>query len=32
MAAIPLSGWLMGFAKGSQIVYFSILPIPDLLG
>lgn len=31
MVAIPLSGWLMSSAKGFQTVYFSILPIPDLL-
>lgn len=31
MFAIPLSGWLMSSAKGFQTVYFSVLPIPDLL-
>jgi cytochrome b561 len=31
MIVIPLSGWLMGSAKGFQTVYFGVLPIPDLL-
>ena len=31
MIAIPLSGWLMSSAKGFQVVYFGVLPIPDLL-
>jgi cytochrome b561 len=29
--AIPLSGWLMSSAFGFQVVYFGVLPIPDLL-
>jgi cytochrome b561 len=29
--AIPLSGWLMSSASGFQVVYLSVLPIPDLL-
>ena len=32
MAAIPLSGWLMSSAKGFQVVYFGVLPLPDLVG
>jgi cytochrome b561 len=31
MVVIPLSGWLMGSAKGVQTVWFGVLPIPDLL-
>lgn len=31
MLVIPLSGWLMSSAKGIQVVYFGVLPIPDLL-
>lgn len=30
--AIPLSGWLMSSASGFQVVYFEVLPIPDLVG
>lgn len=29
--AIPLSGWLMSSAFGFQVIYFGVLPIPDLL-
>ena len=29
--AIPLSGWLMSFAKGVQTVWFGVLPLPDLV-
>lgn len=29
--AAPLSGWLMGSAKGIQTVWFGVLPLPDLL-
>lgn len=32
MFAIPLSGWLMSSAKGFPVVYFQILPLPDLIG
>ena len=32
MAAVPLSGWLMSSAKGFQVVYLGLLPIPDLVG
>lgn len=28
---IPLSGWLMSSALGVQVVYFGVLPLPDLL-
>ncbi len=29
---IPLSGWLMSSAYGVQVVYFGVLPLPDLIG
>ena len=29
--AIPISGWLMSSASGFQVVYLSMIPIPDLL-
>jgi len=32
MFLVPLSGWLMSSAKGFQVVYFGVLPIPDLIG
>ncbi|MDD3352262.1 cytochrome b [Zoogloea sp.] len=32
MVLVPLSGWLMSSAKGFQVVYFGVLPIPDLMG
>lgn len=28
---IPISGWLMSSAFGFQVVYFGVIPIPDLL-
>jgi len=28
---IPLSGWLMSSALGVQVVYFGVLPLPDLV-
>ena len=31
MFAVPLSGWLMSSAKGFQVVYFGVLPLPDLI-
>jgi cytochrome b561 len=31
MVAIPISGWLMSSADGFQVVYFGVLPLPDLL-
>ena len=31
MFAIPLSGWLMSSAKGFPVVYFGLLPLPDLV-
>ena len=31
MAAVPLTGWLMSSAKGFQVVYLGVIPIPDLL-
>lgn len=32
MLAIPLSGWLMSSAQGFQVVWFGVLPLPDLVG
>jgi cytochrome b561 len=32
MFAVPLSGWLMSSAKGFPVVYFGVLPLPDLVG
>lgn len=32
MIAIPLSGWLMSSAKGFPVVWFGVLPLPDLVG
>jgi cytochrome b561 len=29
--AIPISGWLMSSASGFQVVYFGLVPLPDLL-
>lgn len=31
MFAVPLSGWLMSSAKGFQVVYLGLLPLPDLV-
>jgi len=31
MLAIPLSGWLMSSAKGFPVVWFGVLPLPDLI-
>ena len=31
MLLIPLSGWLMSSAKGFPVVYFGVLPLPDLV-
>ncbi|MGE4369529.1 MAG: cytochrome b [Burkholderiaceae bacterium] len=31
MIAIPLSGWLMSSAQGFPVVWFGILPLPDLV-
>ena len=31
MLLIPLSGWLMSSAKGFSVVYFGVLPLPDLV-
>lgn len=31
MFLVPLTGWLMSSAKGFQVVYFGVLPIPDLI-
>lgn len=32
MFAVPLSGWLMSSAKGFPVVYFGVLPLPDMVG
>jgi cytochrome b561 len=32
LIVIPLSGWLMSSAKGFQVVWFGVLPLPDLVG
>ena len=31
MLAIPLSGWLMSSAQGFSVVWFGVLPLPDLV-
>jgi cytochrome b561 len=31
LVAIPLSGWLYSSATGVQVVYLSLLPLPDLV-
>jgi len=31
MVAIPLSGWLMSSAQGFQVVWFGVVPLPDLV-
>jgi cytochrome b561 len=31
MIAVPLSGWLMSSAKGVPVVWFGVLPLPDLV-
>jgi cytochrome b561 len=31
MLAIPLSGWLMSSAQGFQVVWFGVLPLPNLV-
>jgi cytochrome b561 len=32
MLALPVSGWLMSSAAGFPVVYFGVLPLPDLVG
>lgn len=32
MLAVPLSGWLMSSALGFTVVWFGVLPLPDLIG
>lgn len=32
MLAIPVSGWLMSSAQGFPVVWFGIVPLPDLVG
>ncbi|NYT64888.1 cytochrome b [Alcaligenaceae bacterium] len=31
MLAIPVSGWLMSSAQGFQVVWFGVIPLPDLV-
>lgn len=31
MIAVPMAGWLMSSAKGFQVVWFGVLPLPDLV-
>jgi cytochrome b561 len=31
MLAIPVSGWLMSSAQGFRVVWFGVLPLPDLV-
>lgn len=31
MFALPIGGWLMSSAKGFPVVYFGIVPLPDLV-
>jgi cytochrome b561 len=32
MLAVPLTGWLTSSAAGFPVVYFGVLPLPDLVG
>lgn len=32
LVAIPVSGWLMSSALGFTVVWFGVLPLPDLVG
>ncbi|MCX7179648.1 MAG: cytochrome b [Proteobacteria bacterium] len=32
LLAVPLSGWLMSSAFGIPVVWFGVLPLPDLIG
>jgi len=32
LICIPLSGWLMSSAYGVGVVYFGVIPLPDLIG
>lgn len=32
MLAVPLTGWLMSSAYGFPVVYFKLVPLPDLIG
>ncbi|MFA7267850.1 MAG: cytochrome b [Sterolibacterium sp.] len=32
MLAVPLSGWLMSSAFGIPVVWFGVIPLPDLIG
>lgn len=32
MLAVPLSGWLMSSALGFSVVWFGVIPLPDMVG
>jgi len=32
MLAVPVSGWLMSSALGFSVVWFGVIPLPDLVG
>jgi len=32
MIVVPMAGWLMSSAKGFKVVWFGVLPLPDLIG
>jgi cytochrome b561 len=32
LLCLPISGWLMSSAYGVQVVYFGVVPLPDLVG
>ena len=32
MLVVPISGWLMSSALGVSVVWFGVLPLPDLIG
>jgi cytochrome b561 len=32
LLAVPLTGWLMSSAHGFPVVYFGVIPLPDLVG
>ena len=32
LAAVPVTGWIMSSAAGFPVVYFGVVPLPDLVG
>lgn len=32
LLAVPITGWLMSSASGFPVVYFGVVPLPDLVG